>query len=580
MPNQLKEFIKTLEFPFCYYAYIIDREGLIDYLHYGLWEEGTYELKEAQENLASLMKSLIPDDVKKILDVGCGLGRTTYDLTVSGLDATGISPDARLVEMAKAKYRECESRLVLSSFEDYGSVELFDLILFQESAQYIKDINFLFSRCKELLNKRGYVLICDEIRYGLATEHAFHEKNKIVKTAREYGFTMMLNKDITKEVLETRDIALKNIIKNKDPLIREFSPVRENAGQEIESLIEGWKAHSAMFEKNMFGYEIFLFQKGMSGTSMPPRIRLYEKGDEAGITRLFKEIFQREMTLEEWRWKYTGRGNKKVYSAVAVSEMDGIIAHYGGMPHRMIYQGREIYGLAIGDVMVHPKLRGLKLFKKTAALVPEEAVKDGIILGYGFPNERALLLPQKLGLYEKVEDVFEATKEVKFHNTFNRYLFKFSPLSFDDNEIDALWERVKHELRLAVVRDRKYLKWRYQFHPFLKYELWGLKNRFGNKLRGIAVLRQDRERMLFVDFISAADMIEPLFLKAENYASAIGKKFIVLWHPEYLSDRLLSLGFSVKPSLTCIPRTTHELTLKKEDIKGNFFYTMGDTDFL
>lgn len=316
----------------------------------------------------------------------------------------------------------------------------------------------------------------------------------------------------------------------------------------------------------------------MSGKDL--LIRMYKDGDEGRIVSLFKEVFGREMSLEEWRWKYTGRGNKKVYSAVALNETDEIIAHYGGMPHRMIYQGKVIYGMAIGDVMVHPKLRGLKLFKKTAALVPDEAVKDGILLGYGFPNERALLLPQKLGLYEKVEDVFEATKEVRFHNSFNRYFFKFSPLSFDDNGIDALWESVKHELHLAVVRDRKYLKWRYHLHPFLKYELWGLKNRFGNKLQGIAVLRQDQERMLFIDFICRPDMIEPLFLKAENYASAIGKKFIVLWHPEYLSDRLLSLGFSVKPSLTCIPRTTHELTLKKEAIKGNFFYTMGDTDFL
>jgi len=117
--NQFKELIKTLEFPFCYYAYIIDREGLIDYFHYGLWEDGTHELKKAQENLASLMKSLIPDGVKRVLDVGCGLGRTTRDLTAAGYDVIGISPDSRLMEMAKAKYRECSSSLIVSSFEDY-----------------------------------------------------------------------------------------------------------------------------------------------------------------------------------------------------------------------------------------------------------------------------------------------------------------------------------------------------------------------------------------------------------------------------------------------------------------------------
>ena len=263
MVNSFKEYIKTLEFPFCYYAYVIDREGLIDYFHYGLWETGTERLKEAQENLASMMKSLIPAGVKRILDVGCGLGRTTRDLAVLGYNVIGISPDIRLMEMAKAKYNECGPKLVISSFEDYKSMDLFDLILFQESAQYIKDLRFLFSHCKKLLNKTGYVLMCDEIRYENSNDCSFHEKKEIVKTAHEYGFNVVLNENITQTVLETRNFALRFIIENKDSIISEFSSIRGNAQQEIEFLSEGWKAHSAMFEKNILGYEVFLFHIGL-----------------------------------------------------------------------------------------------------------------------------------------------------------------------------------------------------------------------------------------------------------------------------------------------------------------------------
>lgn len=261
MNNQFTELIKTLEFPFCYYAYIIDRTGLIDYMHYGLWEDGTLQLKDAQENLASLMKSLIPDGVKRILDSGCGLGRTTHDLTAAGYDVIGISPDIRLMEMARTKYRKCESQLVISSFEDFRSTERFDLLLFQESAQYI-NIGFLFSHGKELLNTKGYILMCDEVRYDNSAGSPFHEKKEILNIAHEYGFRLLLNKDITKKVLETRGIALEMIISNKESLINEFSSIRGNARQEIELLIEGWKAHNAMFDKNMFGYEVFLFQIG------------------------------------------------------------------------------------------------------------------------------------------------------------------------------------------------------------------------------------------------------------------------------------------------------------------------------
>ncbi len=328
---------------------------------------------------------------------------------------------------------------------------------------------------------------------------------------------------------------------------------------------------------------IGLYQCSAKHTTSPRTdniVRLYQEGDEYGIVKLFKEIFGREMTLDEWRWKYTGRGNKKVYSSVAVNECGEVVAHYGGIPHRMTYQGKEVYGLAIGDVMVHPKFRGLKLFKKAAILVPEDAVKDGIILGYGFPNEKSMALPEKIGLYEKVEDVFEANKEANFINNLSRFIYKFFPLSYDDSRIDILWESVKRGIKIGIVRDREYLRWRYQRHPFYKYELWGLKKRWGNKLAGLAVLRREGERILVIDFVCGKDILTTLFKKIENYAYTSRIKTITLWFPEYLRKIMEDMGFQTKISCTCIPRTTHEKTLTKEEIKGKFFYTMGDTDFM
>lgn len=310
-------------------------------------------------------------------------------------------------------------------------------------------------------------------------------------------------------------------------------------------------------------------------------VRLYRPGDEYSIVKLFKEIFGREMTLKEWRWKYVESYPHKVYSSVAVHEDMGIIGHYGAVSLPITYKGNHERCLAICDVMIHPKFRGIKTLKKLSYLVPHEAVRDGIIMGYGFPEKDKLLKPAlSLGIYEKVEDVFEASKEANFVTNLNRFIYKFFPLSYDDSRIDALWESVKREVKLGIVRDREYLAWRYQRHPLYKYELWGLKKRWGNKLAGLAVLRRDGERMLIMDFVCGEDILSVLFQKIENYSFMSRAKNIVLWLPEYLSQRIGDIGFSIKPSCTCIPRTTHEKTLTKEEMKGKFFYTMGDTDFL
>lgn len=308
-------------------------------------------------------------------------------------------------------------------------------------------------------------------------------------------------------------------------------------------------------------------------------VRLYKQGDEHGIVKLFKEIFGREMSLAEWQWKYV-IGKPRVYASLAVDSDGTIIAHYGGMPQYMINSGKAMFGMAIGDVMVHPSFRGTKLFKKIAELLPDASAPDGFMLGYGFPTERAMRLPEILGVYEKVEDVWESVKEAKKINNGVRLIYKLFQLNFDDERIDTLWDSLKDRFNLSVIRNRTYLQRRYNENPLFTYELWGIRRRWQQKLTGLVVVRRDGEDLLLIDFLCPLQQLEALFQKIENYAIVSGCKRLRLWHPEYLSNRLTQIGFTVGKSGTCIPRTTHPAWLKKDEIKGRFFYTMGDTDFL
>ena len=312
-------------------------------------------------------------------------------------------------------------------------------------------------------------------------------------------------------------------------------------------------------------------------------VRFYQTGDEEGITVLFKQIFGREMTLDEWRWKYQSLG-EKVYSVVGENSSGKIVAHYGLIPHRMVFEGKEGRTVMIADVMVDANYRGMKSLKKLVKF-PEEPVRaGGVPFGYGFPGENILMLPaEKLGLFERVEDVMEASKEIgrEGHNV-RRYLFSFFELGCRDERIDELWKAFRETFPVMIIRDRRFLEWRYERHPLHRYTVLGMRKRWRKELIGIAVLRRfNEEESLLMDFLYRQSSFSVLLSGVERYvASTFRTKRLKVWIPPMLAGHFRDRGYSIKPAGTSIPLTTHAKTFRKEQIRDRFFYTMGDTDFL
>lgn len=308
--------------------------------------------------------------------------------------------------------------------------------------------------------------------------------------------------------------------------------------------------------------------------------RMYKGGDEHGIVKLFNSVFSREMTLREWEWKYKGQGNKRVCSVVLEDRETGIIGHYGGLPLRMIYDGEEVIGIEAVDTMIHPRYRSYVRLKDMYNLFMEELIKDSKIF-FGFSPERIIKLAvDRLGIYERVENIFEANRDVRFHNVPARFLYSLLPIDFDDERIDDLWDKTKHQFRLAVIKDRRYLKWRYKDNPLFTYEIWGLKKRWSGQLQAIAVLKREQDKILIMDLIFKNDMLPILLTKIENLSFSIGIKKVSLWAPKPIRNLLETLGFEIVPTATTLPRSTHPLTLSKDEISEKFFYTAGDTDYL
>ena len=69
----------------------------LDHLHYGIWKENEEltlaNMKAAQLRYEDLLVSKLPQQARKVLDVGCGTSAMTKRMLAMGLEVHGLSPD-------------------------------------------------------------------------------------------------------------------------------------------------------------------------------------------------------------------------------------------------------------------------------------------------------------------------------------------------------------------------------------------------------------------------------------------------------------------------------------------------------
>ena len=310
--------------------------------------------------------------------------------------------------------------------------------------------------------------------------------------------------------------------------------------------------------------------------------RIYREGDEHAIIRLRKEVTGKDMSLEEWHWKFKGQGDKKVYSVIMEEKTHDIIGHWGGIPLKMLHDKKEIKVIAVCNVMIHPKFRSFVRFKKLNHTFMEEATRDSVTFVYGFPTEKTFMLPaERLGIWERLEVINESVKDVRLPRTPGRYLYQLAPIDSDDERIDVLWDAAKHQFKLSIIRDSSYLSWRYKRNPIFKYQIWGLRKRWSRDLMALVVLRREEENVIITDMVFRNGILPILFSKVENLVYSICKGRLRLFMPQRFTPLLKEMGFSSQPSGATIAKPVHPSILNKDEVlKKFFFYTMGDTDYM
>lgn len=322
-------------------------------------------------------------------------------------------------------------------------------------------------------------------------------------------------------------------------------------------------------------------------------IRPFVPGDERAVNDGFNAAFNLSRSLDEWAWKFPPQADGRL---IMLAEIDGeLLAHYAGMPVRFTIDGREWTGAQIVDVYsTKAARRGFTRkgvwVRTVEAFFTAFGESGRATLLYGFPSPR----PLRLGIlqlgYDAVEPqpiTYLVRRPGDRVSSRHRHLYRAELAADWEPRLDRLWQRVRGDYPVAVIRDADRALQRFAGHPTVHYHRFLIFPRFGRKPVAFVVFRSDESRCRWVDLLW--DHRHPGALELANHlsialATQTGAELEELWlNGDPAGERLLEArGFvrdEVPGQLVMVARAFHpELDVNALD--GRIYLTMADADLV
>ncbi len=103
---------------------------------------------------------LYNQEVKKILDIGCGGGILSESMAKKGYQVTGIDPSEENIKIAQLHKKNLNICYKCINAEDFvKNGETFDVVLCTEVVEHVADIDSFIATCSSLLKKEGIIFL-------------------------------------------------------------------------------------------------------------------------------------------------------------------------------------------------------------------------------------------------------------------------------------------------------------------------------------------------------------------------------------------------------------------------------------
>src|SRR5581483_3812596 len=227
------------------------------------------------------------------------------------------------------------------------------------------------------------------------------------------------------------------------------------------------------------------------------RVTRYTRADQAQALELIAASVApptAERLIRQWEWKYDAHpfNPERGPDVLLLWDADRVVGMLPTFPLRVAIHGREYRSLAFSDFMLHPAYRGRGLsqlliarsiaermsgisWENVAARRAATPLSSGrcsrlsfLVRPLDLPRIAQMLLGRGTADQPRAgEQAPPAPRRVHPAG------LVVEPLSWDDERLDALWERVRDAHAVLCVRDRAALRWRFGSRPDARYTLLG-----------------------------------------------------------------------------------------------------------